>query len=197
MTEALPALVLFALVMSGTPGPNVLMIAAAAAGHGVRATWPHNLGIAFGFGAMLFVVGLGIGAPLHANATAHAVMRWLGAAWQLWLAWKIATAPPPDTAGARPPLGFWGAAGFQWVNPKAWMICAAASATHVRPDAPLLPQVALISVVFVLACIPCNWAWAAFGAAMGRLLREPARLRMFNITMALLLVLSLWPMLRG
>ncbi len=193
--ETFWSLLAFAIVLSVTPGPNVLMVAAAAAGHGVRATWPHMFGIAVGFGAMLAVVCLGFGLPLQGNAWLHNLLRWVGAAWLLWLAWQIARAPPPRTEGARPPLGFWGAAAFQWVNPKAWMICGAASATHIRPDAPLLPQVLLVAGMFMAVAIPCSWVWAAFGAAMGRWLREPPRLRAFNITMALLLVLSLLPLL--
>jgi threonine/homoserine/homoserine lactone efflux protein len=193
--DTLLPLLAFAFVLSITPGPNVLMLAAAAAGHGLRATWPHNLGIALGFGAMLAVVCAGVGLPLQANPWLHGALRWVGAAWLLWIAWKIATAPPPDTAGARPPLGFWGAVAFQWVNPKAWMICGAASAAYVRPDAPLVPQVLLVSGAFIAMALPSNLAWAAFGAAMGRWLRKPRRLRVFNIGMALLLVLSLLPLL--
>jgi threonine/homoserine/homoserine lactone efflux protein len=195
--EQFLALAGFAIVLSVTPGPNVLMVAAAAATHGARATWPHMWGIALGFGAMLAMVGLGLGAPIQALPWLQGVMRWVGAAWIIWLAWQIATAPPPGDAKAAPPLGFWGAAAFQWINPKAWMICAAVATTYLDAQTPLLPQLAWVSGMFILACIPCTWVWAAFGAAMGRWLREPARLRAFNIGMALLLVLSLWPMLRG
>lgn len=195
--EQLLALAGFAIVMSVTPGPNVLMVAAAAASHGLRATWPHMWGIALGFGAMLALVGLGLGAPIQALPWLQAVMRWVGVAWIVWLAWQIATAPPPRSAGAAPLLGFWGAAAFQWINPKAWMISAAVATAYLDADEPLAPQLALVAGVFILACIPCTLLWAAFGAAMGRWLREPARLRAFNIVMALLLLASLWPMLRG
>jgi threonine/homoserine/homoserine lactone efflux protein len=189
------ALLGFAIAGSVTPGPNVLMVAAAAAGHGLRAVVPHMLGITFGFAGMILLTGLGLSGPLAASPTLHAVLRWAGAAWLLWLAWKIATAVP-RAAEARPPLGFWGAAGFQWVNPKAWMLVAAAIPTFTTEAMPLLPQVLVISATFFAVQIPCLLVWAGIGIGAARLLREPGRLRAFNIAMALLLVASLIPILR-
>jgi threonine/homoserine/homoserine lactone efflux protein len=93
-------------------------------------------------------------------------------------------------------MGFVGAALFQWVNPKAWMLAAAAVTTFTDGAQPLLPQVLLISAVFTAISMPCLLVWAGLGAGAGRLLREPGRLRAFNIAMALLLVASLVPILR-
>ncbi|MBU8539946.1 LysE family translocator [Falsiroseomonas tokyonensis] len=189
----------FAIASSVTPGPNVLMVAASAAAHGLRRVWPHMLGITFGFGGMILVVGLGLAGPLLASRVLHEVLRWAGALWLLWLAWKIATAPPPQAVGqgaAKPPLGFVGGALFQWVNPKAWMIAAAVVPAFTRPGEPMLPQVVAISLVFLSITLPCLLVWAGIGVGTGRLLRKPAHLRAFNIAMALLLVASLVPMLR-
>ncbi|SFK39168.1 LysE family translocator [Falsiroseomonas stagni] len=200
MTEWLPLLG-FAIATSVTPGPNVLMVAAGAASHGVRGVVPHMLGITGGFGAMLLLVGLGLAGPLAASVWLHEAMRWAGAAWLLWLAWKIASAPVSDRKGAgegprRPPMGFRSAALFQWVNPKAWMIAAAVTPAFTRAGEPLLPQVVAISAAFIAVSLPCLLVWAGIGAGAGRLLRSPGRLRAFNILMALLLVASLVPMLR-
>ena len=199
MPDLLP-LIGFAVAASVTPGPNVLMVAASAANHGLRAALPHMLGITAGFTAMIVLVGVGLAGPLAASATLHLVLRWVGAAWLLWLAWKIATAPPPagGQAGgqARPPLGFTGAALFQWVNPKAWMICAAAIPAFTVPGEALLPQVLAIAAAFGAVSMPCLLVWAGLGAGMRRLLSSAARLRAFNLAMAGLLVASLVPMLR-
>ena len=108
--ETLLPLFGFAIATSITPGPNVLMVAAAAANHGVRATLPHMLGIAAGFAVMLVIVGLGLAGPFAAWPTLHAVLKWGGAAWLLVLAWKIARAGAPGEGPSRPPLGFLGAA---------------------------------------------------------------------------------------
>jgi len=195
MTDWLPLLG-FAIATSVTPGPNVLMVAAGAASHGVRGVVPHMLGITIGFGAMLLLVGLGLAGPLAASAWLHEGMRWAGAAWLLWLAWKIASAPPPGEGPRRPPMGFRGAALFQWVNPKAWMIAAAVTPAFTRAGEPLLPQVVAISLAFIAVSMPCLLVWAGLGAGAGRLLRSPGRLRAFYILMAALLVASLVPMLR-
>jgi threonine/homoserine/homoserine lactone efflux protein len=185
----------FAVAMYITPGPNNVMVAASAANHGVRASVPHMLGINAGFSLMLVLVCGGLGGVLLSWPTVLRVMRWLGAAWMLLLAWKIAAAPPPGEADRRPLLGFWGAAAFQWVNPKAWMIAVGAASQFLRADLPLGGQLLRIGAVFLAVGLPCLLPWAMLGDAAGRLLHSPARLRVFNVSMALLLVASLVPLL--
>jgi threonine/homoserine/homoserine lactone efflux protein len=114
----------------------------------------------------------------------------------LWLAWKIATAPPPGEGPARPPFTFIQAALFQWVNPKAWMVAGAAIAAFTRHGEPLLPQVAAIALVFGAISMPCLLAWAALGAGARHILREARAIRRFNIVMGVLLALSVLPLLR-
>lgn len=192
--ETLPLLG-FAIAMSITPGPNVLMVAAAAANHGVRATVPHMAGITLGFAAMLVIVGLGLAGPFVAWPLLHAVLKWGGAAWLLVLAWKIARAGAPGAGPSRPPLGFVGAALFQWVNPKAWMIALAAIPAFTTPQGDILAETLLIAAAFALVCFPCTLVWAGLGAGATRLLRTEGALNAFNVAMALLLVASLVPAL--
>jgi threonine/homoserine/homoserine lactone efflux protein len=200
MTDALLALAVFAVVMSVTPGPNVLMVMASAANHGFRATVPHQVGIALGFPVMIAVLGLGAAGALAAWPSLHLALKWIGAAWLLVLSWKIATAGEAKADGpfggrlARP-IGFFAAAGFQWVNPKAWGIALSALAVYTVPGDPMLKQVALIAIVFVLACLPCTALWAAGGVAISRLLSSQSRRRTFNWTMGALCAASVVPML--
>ncbi|MBR0684225.1 LysE family translocator [Roseomonas eburnea] len=191
--ETLLPLLGFAVATSVTPGPNVLMVAAAAANHGVRATLPHMLGITFGFAAMLLIVGVGLAAPFAAWPMVHTVLKWGGAAWLLVLAWKIARAGAPGEGPSRPPLGFLGAALFQWVNPKAWMIALAAIPAFTTPAGDTLAETLRIAAVFAVVCLPCTAVWAGLGAGAGRVLRTPASLRAFNCAMAALMVASLLP----
>lgn len=191
--DSLLPLIAFALATSATPGPNTLMVSAAAARAGLRAVVPHMMGITLGFPAMLVAIAAGLGWPFQAFPWLHPALQLLGAAWLAWLAWKIAQAPPHDGGPAAPPLGFWGAAAFQWVNPKAWMIALAAVPAFTRPDAPLLPQALGMAAVFALVSLPCLLLWAGVGLGARRLLATPARLRAFNRVMAVLLVLSLVP----
>ena len=185
----------FAIATSVTPGPNVLMVAASAANHGARATGPHVLGIAAGFSFMLLVVGLGLSGPFALSETLHRILKWVGAAWLLLLAWKIARAGAPGEGPRRPPLGFMGAALFQWVNPKAWMIALAAIPTFTTPGGDHVLESLRIALVFAVVGVPCTLVWSFLGAGAGRLLRTPGALSAFNIAMAVLLVASLIPML--
>ncbi len=185
----------FSVVMYITPGPNNVMVAASAANHGIRATVPHMLGIAGGFSLMLTLVCAGFGAALLSWPPLLPLFRWAGAAWLLWLAWQIAIAPPPGERGRTRVLGFLGAAAFQWINPKAWLIAVAAAGEYLSPHRPLIGQLARIFPVFLVVGMPCLMVWALLGSGAGRLLRSPARLRAFNVAMAVLLVLSVLPVL--
>jgi threonine/homoserine/homoserine lactone efflux protein len=187
------ALLGFAIAMSITPGPNVLMVAAAAANAGIRATVPHMAGIACGFAAMLLIVGLGLAQPFATWPLLHTVLKWGGAGWLLVLAWKIARAGAPGEGPPRPPLGFLGAVLFQWVNPKAWMIALAAIPAFTTPQGDTLAEALMIAGAFALVGFPCTLVWAGLGAGASRLLRTGRALRGFNIAMAMLLVLSLLP----
>jgi threonine/homoserine/homoserine lactone efflux protein len=136
-------------------------------------------------------VALGAGEVLAASPALQAALRWLGAAWMVWLAWKIASAAPPE-AGAEArgrPMTLLQAALFQWVNPKAWVIAGAAILAY---GASLL-----LAAIFALAAFASLYLWALVGLGAARLLRSPAALRWFNRAMAALLLLSLVPVLRG
>jgi threonine/homoserine/homoserine lactone efflux protein len=171
------------------------MLASSGANHGMRATVPHMAGIACGFAFMLMVVAAGLGSLLLVWPPLLPVMRWIGAAWMLYLAWKIATAPPPGEGQRRGVLGVFGAAAFQWINPKAWLIAVGAASEFMLPGRPLGEQIVRIGVVFMAVSFPCMMPWVLLGQGAGRVLRSRTQLRWFNIAMALLLIASLVPVL--
>lgn len=194
MWPLVASIVTFAVSMSISPGPNNLMVTASGANFGFLRTIPHMLGVSFGFPVMLLAVGLGLGQALQAAPQVHAVLRWVAAAYLLYLAWRIATAGGPGEAEARGrPFTFLQAALFQWVNPKAWVIALSAVATYTSPDGDTLAEILLIGAVFVVAAFLSLAVWAAFGTLIAGLLRSPGALRAFNLAMAGLLVLSLVP----
>jgi threonine/homoserine/homoserine lactone efflux protein len=188
----------FALAMSATPGPNNALVAATAANFGLRRSMPMVLGVSLGFPAMLVLVALGAAELLRGTPEAMAALRWVGAAWMLWLAWKIATAAPA-VGGAAPgrPMTLLQAALFQWVNPKAWIIAVGAIATYTGGAGGLLGEAMALATLFAVAAFGSLIGWAALGAGTARLLREPTALRWFNRAMAALLVASLVPVLAG
>lgn len=169
------------------------MLTAAGAQGGVRGGLPCLLGVATGMGAMMFVVPLGLGALVLEQPLALRALRWGGAAFLLWLSWKIATSDPRlDAAPDRRPVGYLGAATFQWVNPKSWLVTTSAAATYLDATAGgAVAQAAGLGALFVLAALPSGLVWLAFGAAVQRTLRDRRRLRAFNVAMGLLLALSI------
>jgi threonine/homoserine/homoserine lactone efflux protein len=140
---------------------------------------------------MMFVVAFGLGSVILGAPTLLRAMKWCGAALLLWLAWKIATARPPNGGVKAKPVGFTAAAAFQWINPKSWVVCASAAATFLDHRAgSALGQSAALGLVFLAACLPSCLPWLAFGAAMQRALRSPRAFRLFNGAMAALLAAS-------
>jgi threonine/homoserine/homoserine lactone efflux protein len=194
--EVFLAMVSFAFVMAFTPGPNNVMLTASAANFGFTRSIPHMLGVSLGFVILLAASGAGLGALLANIPTTQTVLKIVGAAYMLWLAWKVANAGPTgDGSGtdARP-LTFLQAAAFQWVNPKGVVIALGAIALYVSPGRPVADLLILL-VVFGLVTLLSTVSWSLFGVALSRLLRDRRRARIFNVCMALLLVASIVPML--
>lgn len=192
--QTILALSLYTIVTSITPGPNNMMVLASGVNFGVRRTLPHILGISMGFAAMIVVVGMGLGTVFELYPVLNTALRWVGTAYLVYLAYKIARSDAPDKPdrAAGKPLGFLGAAAFQWVNPKAWVMALGAVAAYL-PAHPSLAPVAAIALLMAVINAPCVGIWAAFGVGLRRFLTKPAQLRVFNVTMAALLVASLYP----
>ncbi len=185
----------FAFVSSITPGPNNTMLLASGANHGFRRTLPHIAGISLGCAVMLVLVGLGLGQAFAAVPVLYEVLRYAGAAYLLWLAWKIATSGPmPDRKSAGRPFTFLQAAAFQWVNPKAWIMVVGAATTYA-PREGFGRNVVVLAILLGLVNAPSVSVWAGFGTALRPFLSHPGRVRVFNSVMALLLIASLLPML--
>lgn len=184
--ETFLALLALAAVAAWTPGPNNLMLASSGANFGLRRTLPHICGVAFGFPIMIFVVATGLGAIIAASAALQEVMRWAGAALLLWFAWRIATSGRAEArAGARP-LSLVEAAGFQWVNPKAWAMAMATTAQFVTGSA-VIEESLLCSLAYAMAGLGSSIVWAGFGVWIRRLLSTDLRLKIFNVSMGLLI----------
>ncbi|ENN87682.1 putative transmembrane transporter protein [Rhizobium freirei PRF 81] len=190
------ALLLFAFTTSITPGPNNMMLFASGVNFGFRRTIPHMLGIGVGFLSLLLGVGLGLGAVLHTVPILYTLLKFAGGAYLVWIAWKIGTSRSlTESEGSAQPMSFMSAAAFQWVNPKAWVMAVTAMATYTNEQLYLV-TVLLVGLAFAAVNLPSVSTWAGFGSALREWLSDPVRLKWFNITMAVLLVLSLWPMLK-
>ncbi|MEO5806198.1 LysE family translocator [Devosia sp.] len=192
--EIFTALAVFALVSSITPGPNNLMLMASGVNFGARRTIPHALGVSIGFTLMVGLVGLGLMSVFDAIPHSHDALKVISVVYLLYLAFKIGTSA---TIGEKPtdskPMTFWQAVLFQWVNPKGWTMALTAVTVYAAGGS--LTTVLLVTLVFGLVNAPSISVWVFAGDRLKRFLSTPSRLRVFNITMALLLVASLYPVL--
>lgn len=188
------AFVMFATVMFFTPGPNNIMLLSSALTYGFRRTLPHLAGIVIGFAFMVGAVGLGLGTIFITYPMLQTILKYAGAAYLIYLAAHIAMSGP-DTSGqdnARGPRTFWGAAVFQWVNAKGWvMVIGTITAYAGIAGFPwnIVIQVAISLLIGAASCV----AWALFGSALRPWLTSPRAVRTFNVVMAILLLASLYP----
>ena len=186
----------FAVTSSVTPGPNNVMVTASGANYGFRRTLPHMTGITAGFPVMVLAIGFGLGAVFERYPMVHIVMRWVGALYILYLAWKIANAREAgEGAASGRPLTVLQGALFQWINPKGWVMAVSAVSSYTTVGGDIMIEIPLIAAVFGAVCFPSVALWAGFGVGLRRWLRSPKALAIFNISMAALLVASLVPLL--
>jgi threonine/homoserine/homoserine lactone efflux protein len=190
------ALVAFGAVMAFTPGPNNIMVLSSGLTYGFRRTLPHMAGIAFGISFMVAATGLGLGAVFVAWPILQTVLKYAGIVYLIYLAYVIAMSGPakPGQDNQAAPMTFLGAALFQWVNVKGWvMVIGIITAYSAVASFPwnIAVQAALMFVMGALSSV----AWALFGSSLRPVLTSPKAVRAFNVVMAILLLASLYPVL--
>ena len=191
-SQLLAAFVVFAIATLFTPGPNNVMLMTSGLNFGFVRTLPHAFGVVLGFGFLVLVVGLGLGAFFEAYPALYTTIKFVGAAYLLYLAWMIARSGPA-TGGARGrPLSFLEGAAFQWVNAKGWVMAVGAVTTYAAM-APFPLNILLIAGIFAGFGILSSWTWLLFGTSLRPIISDPRKVRVFNVVMALALAASLIP----
>ena len=183
------ALVLFAAVSTVTPGPNNIMLMVSGVNFGIRRTLPQMAGIFTGLIVIVMASGLGLGYVFAEYPIVRVTVMFLGIAYTLYLAVRIAAAGSLGGGSLAHPLRYLPSVAFQWVNPKLWAMAITAVALYVRP-VHAMADTALLTVVFSLVNIPVMLLWAGFGVGLREVLQVPGRIRIFNIAMGLLLAVS-------
>jgi threonine/homoserine/homoserine lactone efflux protein len=190
------ALLSFCFVATITPGPNNMMLLASGVTYGFKRTIPHMLGITSGVAVMALMLGLSMAGIAQHLPRLYAVLHVVSTLYLLWLAWRIATSAGPGSAGRNGrPMNTVEGILFQWVNPKAWAMVLGAITSFTRPEH-LLADLPIVVGTFLTVGLPCNMVWAGTGATLQSMLREPRTLRIFNVAMAAILVISILPGLR-
>ncbi len=194
--ELFLALALFATATVFSPGPNNLMLMTSGANFGLRRTLPHLAGVAYGFPLMILPVGLGVMQIFEIWPFANTLLKVVSVLYLLWLAWKIANQAAPGAAGSNArPLSFLQAAAFQWVNPKAWSMALGAITLYAASRD--LVAVAWVSGTYAVIGTASAVTWTVLGTGLRRWLDKPGRLRLFNWSMAAILLAAMVPVLFG
>ncbi|MDA9503323.1 MULTISPECIES: LysE family translocator [unclassified Bradyrhizobium] len=188
------AFLAFMVVMYFTPGPNNIMLLASGLTYGFRRTIPHIAGIVIGFAFMVAAVGLGLGTVFLAYPILQTILKYAGAVYLIYLAAVIAMSGPttPDGESGRGPMTFWGAAMFQWINAKGWVIVIG-TITAYAAIAQFPVNIAIQTLISLLVGTASTVVWALFGTALRPVLTSERLVRAFNIVMAILLLASLYP----
>jgi threonine/homoserine/homoserine lactone efflux protein len=182
------ALAAYMFAMSITPGPNNVMLATSGVNFGFARTLPHMVGISLGFGLQAVLVSLGLGAVFAAVPHLQDVLSWVGAAYLCWLGWKLIGAGQVRNSTGACPLRAWESAGFQFVNPKAWVMAISVGVLFLPRAVDLATALPLVFVVLVMVNFPCLCVWTLFGEAMRGFLAGPKRRLAFNLAMAAILL---------
>jgi threonine/homoserine/homoserine lactone efflux protein len=181
-------LILISLAIMGSPGPATISLVAAGAVHGVRRSVPYLVGIVAGTTIVLLAVATGITAALLAVPAIGSVLIWISAAYILWLAYHIATAPPLlEPAPASDAFSVAGGALLGVANPKAWVAIAAVFASAHLAGAAATDAGAKIAVLTTMIIVICA-TWLVAGRSIAPLLHEPGWARVVNVALALALV---------
>lgn len=190
------AIVMFAISSSVTPGPNNITVMASGANFGIRKSLPVFFGICVGFTIMLWLVGIGFGQIFERLPILHTLIKLVGTLYLLYLAFLIATATEISASNTQvKPLTFINGALFQWLNAKAWVVATGAIAAFTTVGADFYAQNFTIALIFLIISLPCVGLWLFFGSTLKKILKSEQHRRVFNYSMAVLLTLSVVPVI--
>jgi threonine/homoserine/homoserine lactone efflux protein len=195
MVDPLP-FITYTFVMSITPGPNNVMLTASGARFGFRRTLPHILGIVCGFVVQLLAVCAGLSALFARWPALQTALGWVGAAYLLYLGWRMLGRSDAQAPAGGRPVTFMQAAMFQFLNPKAWVMTVTAATLFLPRDAGFVAAGLYMTVVTEGIGVPCMMVWALFGSSLKSFISGPRGRRAFNVCMALALGVTAVMMVR-
>jgi|SRR5687767_1716555 threonine/homoserine/homoserine lactone efflux protein len=190
------AYIVFAAVSAFTPGPNNVMLMTSGLNHGFRRSLQHMAGVTLGYSFLIIVFGFGLGAIFTTYPILQTILKYAGAVYLVYLAAVIAMSRPPDadSAAQGKPMTFLGAALFQWINVKGWVI-AIVSVSAYAAIASYPWNMIILALIICVITLGSSLTWVLFGTALQSLVKSPRAVRIFNVTMAILLIASLYPVL--
>ena len=192
---SLIAVITFAMVTAFTPGPNNLMLAASGANFGFQRTLPHIAGITFGFSSVFVAAGFGLASIFATFPEFYIILKVLSVLFLVYLAWRIGNAGRSKGQERDRPLSFIQAAFFQVINPKGVSVIISTLSAYTSDAESLPSEIGVLVTVFVMMTICATTSWCLFGTAITKIVNIRRKLRLFNVSMAILLVLSIVPII--
>ena len=190
-------IILFTISTSITPGPNNIILLNSGLNYGIIKTIPCYLGICLGFCFMVFIIGLGLGELFLQFPTFHQIIQIVGVCYLLFLALKIALIRKQTNKKVTKPLNFYQAVLFQWVNPKAWTMATGIISSYTNINDNIIQQVMIIVLIYLISVLPCTGLWLFCGSFLQKIITKPTHLKVFNISIATLLVISVLPIINS
>jgi threonine/homoserine/homoserine lactone efflux protein len=190
------AFIVFAAVSAFTPGPNNVMLMASGLNHGFRRSLQHMAGVTIGYAVLVAIFGFGLGAIFTTYPILQTILKYAAAVYLTYLAAVIAMSRPPDAdrEAQGKPMTFIGAALFQWINVKGWVV-AIVSVSAYAAIASYPWNMIILALIILVITLGSSLTWVLFGTALQSLVKSPRAVRIFNVTMAILLIASLYPVL--
>jgi threonine/homoserine/homoserine lactone efflux protein len=189
--------ILFVSIVSMTPGPNNLLLAASGANYGFIKTLPHMCGVIVGFAIMVVASGFGLGMILNEFPQVILPLKIMSVSFLLYLSWRIATGGAHVIEGKSQPLTFLPAVLFQTINPKGISFLLSIMGAQVSDNEPLLPQLIPLFILLPAFTVLSAVTWTMFGTAIGKVMQSQGAFRVFNLVMASLLVACVIPIAFG
>jgi threonine/homoserine/homoserine lactone efflux protein len=180
----------YVFVMAGTPGPNNTMLAASGMNFGLARTLPHLAGICAGITLLMLATGLGLGVIFATLPEAQTALAVAGSLYLIYLAWRIANAAAPAAAENAKPIVFWEAFGFQFLNPKGWVMALNAALLMPEFDHVITKAIVLAILALTVGFMPMA-VWTLFGMAIARIFQNPRWRRIINWSLAAILLATI------
>ncbi len=188
----------FTLTMNITPGPTNIILLSSVLNFGYKRSLPFMIATIISYPLMMIFVGLGVGMFLIQHPTIMTILKVVGVLYLCWMAWKIATSTKTydsnDDTQAQP-FTFWQGFLYPWINIKAWIVYSATISMFVTSSDNSFLQVSIIALFVFITMIITSYTWSFGGIILKQLMKNENFIRKLNLSMAILLIISILPIL--
>ena len=185
------AIIFFTISTKFTPGPNSILLISSALNFGFKKSLPLISGYCIGFSMMIFIIGLTLSNFLKAMPLLLTYLKYLGTAYFVYLALNMIFSSSSNSKLMPKPLSFLSSMLIQWLNTKAWLSCISISSIFILNTAHMLSNLVFLVIIYFIVTLLSAIFWSAGGYFLKKLISNQKILRVFNIAMAIILLLSI------